>query len=183
MLPKYIYSEDIITHSNACCVLVYYFILRYPGIRCKQHVCGQWNGVSSVISIQYIHGACYLEINGWCWVLDTWDVAHPTDHLVPCGIISNVPRQPPTFSHSCSHCRRQQVGNDDKILYTRNLGALRAPTSSQRPFGPLYFVLRALRPVNRAQRDIRAFFENQAFFFENRTFLNFNTSGKKYTNI
>ena len=33
----------------------------------------------------------------------------------------------------------------DKISYTRSLGALRAPTSSWRPFGPLDFVLRALR--------------------------------------
>ena len=31
-----------------------------------------------------------------------------------------------------------------KILNTRSLGALRAPTSSWRPFGPLDFVLRAL---------------------------------------
>ena len=29
---------------------------------------------------------------------------------------------------------------------TRSLGALRAPTSSWRPFGTLDFVLRALRP-------------------------------------
>ena len=31
--------------------------------------------------------------------------------------------------------------------YTRSLGALRAPTSSWRPFGPLGFVLRALRAL------------------------------------
>ena len=31
------------------------------------------------------------------------------------------------------------------LWYTRSLGALRAPTSSWRPFGPLDFVLRALR--------------------------------------
>ena len=34
-----------------------------------------------------------------------------------------------------------------KILPTRSLGALRAPTSSWRPFGPLDFVLRALRAL------------------------------------
>ena len=32
-------------------------------------------------------------------------------------------------------------------MMNRGLGALRAPTSSWRPFGPLDFVLRALRPV------------------------------------
>ena len=31
--------------------------------------------------------------------------------------------------------------------YTRSLGALRAPTSSWTPFGPLDFVLRALRAL------------------------------------
>ena len=34
-----------------------------------------------------------------------------------------------------------------KLLNTRSLGALRAPTSSWRPFGPLDFVLRALRAL------------------------------------
>ena len=41
-----------------------------------------------------------------------------------------------------------------KYIQTRSLGALRAPTSSWRPFGPLDFVLRALRalrPVRRAR--------------------------------
>ena len=33
------------------------------------------------------------------------------------------------------------------ITYTRSLGALRAPTSSWRPFGPLDFVLCTLRQV------------------------------------
>ena len=33
------------------------------------------------------------------------------------------------------------------IYITRSLGALRAPTSSWRPFGPLDFVLRALRAL------------------------------------
>ena len=38
--------------------------------------------------------------------------------------------------------------NDDNDLYiTRSLGALRAPTSSWRPFGHLDFVLRALRAL------------------------------------
>ena len=32
-------------------------------------------------------------------------------------------------------------------VYTRSLGALRAPTSSWGPFGPLDFVLRALRAL------------------------------------
>ena len=32
-------------------------------------------------------------------------------------------------------------------ILTRSLGALRAPTSSWRPFGPLDFVLRALRAL------------------------------------
>ena len=32
------------------------------------------------------------------------------------------------------------------LSWTRSLGALRAPTSSWRPFGPLDFALRALRP-------------------------------------
>ena len=43
---------------------------------------------------------------------------------------------------------------EDDYDVTRSLGALRAPTSSWRPFGPLYFVLRthrALRPVRRAR--------------------------------
>ena len=39
----------------------------------------------------------------------------------------------------------------DYYSSTRSLGALRAPTSSWRPFGPLDFVLRALRPVRRAR--------------------------------
>ena len=41
-----------------------------------------------------------------------------------------------------------------QILLTRSLGALQAPTSSWKPFGPLDFVLRALqalRPVRRAR--------------------------------
>ena len=33
------------------------------------------------------------------------------------------------------------------IYVTRSLGALRAPTSRWRPFGPLDFVLRALRAL------------------------------------
>ena len=38
-------------------------------------------------------------------------------------------------------------------IVTRSLGALRAPTSSWRPFGPLDFVLRALRALR--QCDLR----------------------------
>ena len=34
-----------------------------------------------------------------------------------------------------------------KVWWTRSLGALRAPTSSWRPFGPLDFVLRGLRAL------------------------------------
>ena len=59
-----------------------------------------------------------------------------------------------------------------KIFETRSLGALRAPTSSWRSFGPLDFVLcalRTLRPVRRARLKsgtvkIGHFFENKAFF-------------------
>ena len=71
------------------------------------------------------------------------------------------------------------------MMTTRSLGALRAPTSSWRPFGPLDFVLRALqalRPVRRAclrsgPVKIKYFFENGAFFrkwgifFKNSAFL------------
>ena len=35
----------------------------------------------------------------------------------------------------------------ETLFNTRSLGALRAPTSSWRPFGPLDFVLRALRAI------------------------------------
>ena len=42
----------------------------------------------------------------------------------------------------------KEVLNVLKNIYlTRSLGALRAPTSSWRPFGPLDFVLRALRAL------------------------------------
>ena len=37
--------------------------------------------------------------------------------------------------------------NRKGIITYRSLGALRAPTSSWRPFGPLFFVLRALRAL------------------------------------
>ena len=40
-----------------------------------------------------------------------------------------------------------QVWKVMTILLTRSLGALRAPTSRWRPFGPLDFVLRALRAL------------------------------------
>ena len=40
----------------------------------------------------------------------------------------------------------QAWGSLWKLYQTRSLGALRAPTSSWRPFGPLDFALRALRP-------------------------------------
>ena len=39
------------------------------------------------------------------------------------------------------------IPNPPEICYTRSLGALRAPTSSWGPFGPLDFVLRALRAL------------------------------------
>ena len=42
---------------------------------------------------------------------------------------------------STLQCNRRNINR------TRSLGALRAPTSSQRPFGPLDFVLRALRAL------------------------------------
>ena len=38
-------------------------------------------------------------------------------------------------------------GGPATVLFTRSLGALRAPTSSWGPFGPLDFVLRALRAL------------------------------------
>ena len=41
----------------------------------------------------------------------------------------------------------KQTNNDFEILDTRSLGALRAPTSRWRPFGPIDFVLRALRAL------------------------------------
>ena len=41
----------------------------------------------------------------------------------------------------------RQVGAWYKYIQTRSLGALRAPTSSWRPFGPLDLVLRALRAL------------------------------------
>ena len=49
-------------------------------------------------------------------------------------------------------CGYWQHGGKTKIIFlnycpTRSLGALRAPTSSGRPFGPLDFVLRALRAL------------------------------------
>ena len=46
-----------------------------------------------------------------------------------------------------------------RIYITRSLGALRAPTSSWRPFGPLDFVhraLRALRPCDPRPSDLIA---------------------------
>ena len=46
------------------------------------------------------------------------------------------------------HAVRDVIGPGDKYFDTRSLGALRAPTSSWRPFGPLDFVLRALREWN-----------------------------------
>ena len=41
-----------------------------------------------------------------------------------------------------------ETGKPSDYIYTRSLGALRAPTSSWRPFGPLDFVLRALRALS-----------------------------------
>ena len=45
----------------------------------------------------------------------------------------------PVFLHDWNICHL--------YIYTRSLGALRAPTSSWRPFGPLNYVLRALRAL------------------------------------
>ena len=42
---------------------------------------------------------------------------------------------------------RNTETQERQILHYRSLGALRAPTSSWRPFGPLDFVLRALRAL------------------------------------
>ena len=44
------------------------------------------------------------------------------------------------------------VGENDDYMKTRSLGALPAPTSSCRPFGPLDFVLRALRALRTVRR-------------------------------
>ena len=52
----------------------------------------------------------------------------PADHL----LTFRLPH-PPSKSHH--------------MMITRSVGALRNPTSSWRPFGPLDFVLRALRPL------------------------------------
>ena len=43
-------------------------------------------------------------------------------------------------------------GSQGKYNFTRSLGALRAPTSSWRPFGPLDFVLCALRALRLVRR-------------------------------
>ena len=63
-----------------------------------------------------------------------------------------------------------------QISKTRSLGALRAPTSSWRPFGPLDFALRVLRPVRRARLmsgpvKIEHVLENVAFFWKWGIFL------------
>ena len=50
----------------------------------------------------------------------------------------------------------------DDLHITRSLGALRAPTSSWRPFGPLDFVLRALRALRLVRR---ARFRSGPLFF------------------
>ena len=62
------------------------------------------------------------------------------------------------FNHSVFNynqiCHGKKLMDFLFLFYTRSLGALRAPTFSWRPFGPLDFVLcalRALRPVRRAR--------------------------------
>ena len=52
-----------------------------------------------------------------------------------------------------------------KYLPTRSVGALRVPTSSWRPFGPLDFVLRALRPVRHSCLRSGHFFHAPKFEF------------------
>ena len=67
-----------------------------------------------------------------------------------CAFFTNTALHKPLLQHTqngptytiyiCAHICQP-------IYYTRSLGALRAPTSSWRPFGPLDFVLRALRAL------------------------------------
>ena len=60
---------------------------------------------------------------------------------------------PALTPRGCTCQLTSTIFNAFTIFTTRSLGALRAPTSSLRPFGPLDFVLRAhraLRPVRHA---------------------------------
>ena len=49
--------------------------------------------------------------------------------------------------HCCKYKYKYKYENKYKYKYKGSLGALRAPTSSWGPFGPLDFVLRALRAL------------------------------------
>ena len=92
-------------------------------------------------------------------------------HLVSKSMLHSrlLPRNPPIRPW---HHDTTRVWDNTTYVYTRSLGALKAPTSSWRPFGPLEFVLcalLALRAVRRARLrsgpvKIGHFFENGAFF-------------------
>ena len=95
--------------------------------------------------------------------------APATSHLTPCNSFGI----PPTANESIVSACCQE------ILGTRSLGALRVPTSSWRPFGPLDFVLRApqaFRPVRRAclrsgPVKIGLFFLKMGLFWQSGAFL------------
>ena len=82
----------------------------------------------------YLHALKYSRMNG--------DVKHQTQIVALCVYLA------------CHHIVFTHTGSETETLCvlfvrTRSLGALRAPTSSWRPFGPLSldFVLRALRAL------------------------------------
>ena len=54
-----------------------------------------------------------------------------------------------TKHYASVRAQAEKVQKDATVIlyYTRSLGALWAPTSSWRPFGPLDFILRALRAL------------------------------------
>ena len=68
-------------------------------------------------------------------------------HLMPCrGCI--ITRKERTFLDDLEKLwKRLDLAPGGVLCQYRSLGALRAPTSSWRPFGPLDFVLRALRAL------------------------------------
>ena len=89
----------------------------------------------------YLHALKYSRMNG--------DVKHQTQIVALCVYLA------------CHHIVFTHTGSETETLCvlfvrTRSLGALRAPTSSWRPFGPLSLdfvlrALRALRPVRQAR--------------------------------
>ena len=71
---------------------------------------------------------------------DSLDVTDTADHRLPCGIISNVPRQPPPFSHSSSWKRTKKKKND----YNTTPKVLRRPIKP--PWDPVGLLLDPLGP-------------------------------------